>query len=138
MGRASVAAAGFAYAGGVAADLSGVVYVARSPDRFGRTLLACVEPLDLSPRGREIAAVALRVIQESFSATGDIGCDALRVALESANDAVVAENRLLADGRWQHRITVGVTAVAVVGREIYIAQAPPTQAIIVQDGQVYG
>src|SRR5262249_62319351 len=100
MGRASVAAAGFAYAGGAAADLGGVVYVARAPDQSGRILLACAEPLEPSPRGREIAAVALRVIQEKFSASEDAADDALRLALAAANHAVLLENRQLAGGRW--------------------------------------
>ncbi len=138
MGRASVAAAGFAYAGGAAADLGGVVYVARTPDRLGRILLACVEPVEPSPRGWEIASVALRVIQEQFSASTEPSDDALQLALAAANDAVLVENRQLTGGRWHHRHLVGVTAIAVAGRDIAIAQCLPSQAIVVQDGQSYG
>ena len=136
---ASVTAAGFAYADGAAADLGGVVYVARSPNHFGRILLACVEPLEPSPRGREIAAVALRVVQETFNAHDGSTADALRSALVAGNDAGAAENRQLSGGRWHHRHQVGVTAVAVADREIFIAQASPSQGnvIVVQDGQTY-
>jgi hypothetical protein len=49
----------------------------------------------------------------------------------------MAENRPLATGRWERRICVGATAVALAGREIVVAQASPSQAILVQDGQVY-
>src|SRR5918995_645414 len=83
MGRASVSVVGFALSDGSAADTAGVASVAPVPDRFGRVLLACVEPIELSSRGMELAAVAL------------------------------------------------------AGREIFVAQASPSQAILVQDGQVY-
>ena len=49
----------------------------------------------------------------------------------------MAENRPLATGRWERRICVGATGVALAGREIVVAQAPPSQAILIQDGQVY-
>jgi hypothetical protein len=49
----------------------------------------------------------------------------------------MAQNRPLATGRWERRICVGATAVALAGREIVVAQASPSQAVLVQDGQVY-
>ena len=137
MGRASVAAAGFALSGGSPADLAGVVHVARGPDPFGRILLACVEPLDSSPRGMELAGVALRVIRETFLTTPGAPADALLTAFGAANAAVMAENRPLATGRWERRICVGATGIVLAGREIIVAQALPSQAILVQDGQVY-
>jgi hypothetical protein len=137
MRRASVTAVGFALAGGSAAETAGVAYVAPVADRFGRVLLASVEPLELSSRGRELAAVALRVIRETFAATAGPCADALVAAFAAANAAIMAENRPLATGRWERRICVGATAVALAGREIVVAQAAPSQAILVQDGQVY-
>jgi hypothetical protein len=137
MGRASVTVVGFALAGGSAADTAGVAYVAPVPDRFGRVLLACVEPVEFSARGMELAAVALRAIRETFAATAGTPTEALVTAFASANAAVMAENRPLATGRWERRICVGATAVALAGREIVVAQASPSQAILVQDGQVY-
>src|SRR5919107_3431772 len=137
MGRASVTAVGFALAGGSAADTAGVVHVAPGPDRFGRVLLACVEPIESSPRGMELAAVALRAIRETFAATGGTSAEALVAAFAAANAAVMVQNRPLATGRWERRICVGATAVALAGREIVVAQAAPSQAILVQDGQVY-
>lgn len=137
MRSASVAAAGFAFADGVAVDPAGVVHVAHGPDRFGRMLLVCVEPLNLTARGTELAEVALRVIRETFAATPGAAADALLAAFSAANAAVIAENRPLATGRWVRRICVGATAIALAGREIVVAQAAPSQAILVQDNQVY-
>ncbi len=137
MGRTSVTVVGFALAGGSAADTAGVAYVAPVPDRFGRVLLACVEPVEFSPRGMELAAVALRAIRESFAATAGTSTEALVAAFAAANAAVMAENRPLATGRWERRICVGATTVALAGREIVVAQVSPSQAILVQDGQVY-
>jgi hypothetical protein len=138
MGRASVTAVGFALAGGLAADTAHVAHVAPVPDQFGRVLLACVEPIEFSPRGMELAGVALRAIRETFAATAGTTAEALVAAFAAANVAVMAENRPLATGRWERRICVGATAVALAGREIVVAQASPSQAILVQDGQVYG
>src|SRR5918992_471400 len=137
MGRASVTAVGFALAGGSAADTAHVAHVASVPDQFGRVLLACVEPIELSPRGMELAGVALRAIRETFAATAGTTAEALVAAFAAANVAVIAENRPLATGRWERRICVGATAVALTGREIVVAQASPSQAILVQDGKVY-
>src|SRR5215213_7406296 len=137
MGRASVTVVGFALADGSAADTAGVASVAPVPDRFGRVLLACVEPIELSSRGMELAAVALRTIRETFAATAGTAAEALAAAYAAANAAVMVQNRPLATGRWERRICVGATAVALAGREIVVAQASPSQAILVQDGQVY-
>ncbi len=137
MRRAHVAAAGFALAGGSPADPGGVLSIAPLPDRSGRMFFACVEPLDPSPRGRELAAVALRVLRETFAVTRGDGTDALLAAFSAANSAVMAENRAVGAARGERRICIGATAIALVGREIIVAQAPPSQAILVQDGQVY-
>src|SRR5829696_8639230 len=137
MGRASVTAVGFALTGGSAADTAEVAYVAPVPDRFGRVLLVCVEPVEHSPRGMELAGIALRAIRDTFAATAGTSAEGLVAAFTAANAAVMAENRPLATGRWERRICVGTTAVALAGREIVVAQASPSQAILVQDGQVY-
>jgi hypothetical protein len=137
MGRASVTAVGFAVAGGSAADTAGVAYVAPVPDRFGRVLLVCVEPIEHSLRGMELAGIALRAIRDTFAATAGTSTEGLVAAFAAANAAVMAENRPLVTGRWERRICVGTTAVALAGREIVVAQASPSQAILVQDGQVY-
>ena len=58
-------------------------------------------------------------------------------AFAAANAAILAENRPFAGARGNRRICVGATAIAIDGRAIAVAQAPPSQAILVQDGQVY-
>src|SRR5919107_3278379 len=115
MGRASVTVVGFALAEGSAADTAGVASVTHVPDRFGRVLLACVEPRELSPRGMELAAVALRQIRETFAATAGTSAEALAAAFAAANAAIMAQNRPLATGRWERRICVRATAVALAG-----------------------
>src|SRR5215212_5126190 len=137
MGRASVTVVGFALADGSAADTAGFASITPVPDRFGRVLLACVEPVEFSSRGMELAAVALRAIRETFAATAGTSAEALGAAFAAANAAVMAQNRPLATGRWERRICVGATAVALAGREVVVAQALPAQAVLVQDGQVY-
>src|SRR5215203_1575290 len=137
MGRASVTVVDFALADGAAADTAGIIHVAPAADRFGRVLLASVEPLECSPRGAELAAVALRVLRDTFAVTPGSCAIALHAAFDAANAAVMAENRPLTTGRWERRICVGASAVALAGREIVVAQAAPSQAVLVQDGQVY-
>ena len=88
MGRACVTAVGFALAGGSAADTAGVAHVAPAPDRFGRVLLACVEPTEHSPRGMELAAIALRALRQNFAATAGTAAEALVAAFAAANAAV--------------------------------------------------
>jgi len=85
----------------------------------------------------ELAAVALRAIRETFAATAGTSAEALCAAFAAANATIMAQNRPLATGRWERRICVGATAVALAGREIVVAQASPSQAVLVQDGQVY-
>jgi len=137
MGRAVLSAAGFALTGGLAADPSGVVYIAPEPDHLGRVLLVCVEPLDLSPRGLELAAATLRMICTTFASAPGAPADALVAAFAAANTMIVAENRPLVTGRWERRICVGATGIVLAGREIVVAQTAPSQAILVQDGQIY-
>lgn len=137
MRRSGVAVAGFAVADGLAADPGRFVHVAPAPDRAGRLLIACVEPGELSPRGLELADVALRAIRQSFSTADGDSSHALVTAMTTGNSAVLAENRPLSTGRWERRISVGATAIALTAREIVVAQCAPSQAILVQEGQVY-
>ncbi|MFN8594097.1 MAG: hypothetical protein U0031_21795 [Thermomicrobiales bacterium] len=136
MSRALVSAAGFAVAGGVAADAADLIFVSRLPDQFGRLLLAAVEPLDATPHARELAGIALRVMRETFAATPGAGGAALLAAFAAANAAILEENHALAEVQ-PRRLCVGATGIAISGRDIVVAQSPPTQALLVQDGQAY-
>ncbi len=137
MRRPSVVAAGFALIDGQAVDPDGIVFINQAPDRWGRLLLACVEPGEFSARGLELAAVALRTLRHTFAASPGSAADALLAAFTAANEALLAENRMLMTGRWERRICVGATAIAIQGREVYVAQAAPSQAILIQDQRVY-
>lgn len=137
MRRPSIAAAGFALIDGQAADPDGIVFIARAPDRWGRLLVACVEPGEFSARGLELAAVAMRTLRQTFAASPGPAAEALLSALAAANEALLAENRVLTTGRWERRICVGATAIALQGREVFVAQAAPSQAILIQDQRVY-
>lgn len=136
MRRPSVAAAGFALVDGQAADPDGIVFVASGPDPLGRTLLACVEPGSSTPRGRELSAVALRTLRSSFAAHAGAPTEALLAAFAAANAAILAENRDFTRRR-ERRASIGATAIVLCGREVFVAQAAPSQAILVQDGRVY-
>ena len=75
-----------------------------SPIASAASFSLCVEPLDHTPRGRELAAVALRVMRDQFSATAGAGDEALLAAFAAANTAVLAENRPFTGGRGNRRI----------------------------------
>src|SRR5690606_24603283 len=104
-------------------DPDGIVFVNQAPDRWGRLLLACVEPGEFSARGLELATVALRTLRQSFAHTPGSPDEALLAAFAAANNALLAENRVLTTGRWERRICVGATALVLHGREVYVAQA---------------
>jgi hypothetical protein len=137
MRRPSVTAAGFALIDGQAADPDGIISIDHAPDRWGRVMLACVEPVELSNRGLELAAVALRTLRQTFATTPGPAAEALLAAFAAANGSLLAENRVLSDGWWDRRICVGATAVVLQGREVFVAQAAPSQAILIQDQRVY-
>lgn len=137
MRRSGVAVAGFALAEGLAADPGRFVHIAPAPDRAGRLLIACVDPSELTPRGLELADVALKAIRHAFSTAQGDTTQVLVAAMTNANSAVRAQNRPVSTGRWERRISVGATAIALAAREIVVAQCLPSQAFIVQDGQVY-
>ena len=82
-----------------ALETAGVAYVAPVPDRFGRILLVCVEPTEHSPRGMELAGIALRTIRETIAGSAEASAEALGAAFAAANAAIMAENRPLATGR---------------------------------------
>ena len=138
MRRPAITAAAFALTAGVPADAHGVLHVDPVPDPDGRRLLISVEPLEPGARGFELAALALAAIRDGVAAAGQAPPTvALTRAFEAANAALLAENRPLAGCRWERRVYVGATAAVIAGRTLTIAQVPATQAIVVQDRQLY-
>ena len=131
---------GFAVAGGAPSDLAGLLHI-QPPSRRGfgrRRLFLSVEPLQPTDRGREVAGTAILALREGFAAAGDQPvAAALAAAFAAANAAVREENRLRPSDGPDRRVFVGATAMVLEGRELTVAQVPPSQAAIVQDGQVY-
>lgn len=124
------------------ARYAGVVIDARSciavETHRGATLLIVVEPVEHTPRGFELAGLALRTIRDHFSLThGHAPGFALERAMQIANATLVGENRPLAGCRWERRVTVGATAVVIHDRDAYIAQYPPSQAVLIQGDRQY-
>ncbi|HEV2109623.1 MAG TPA: hypothetical protein VGR16_15290 [Thermomicrobiales bacterium] len=103
-----------------------------------RRLIAAVEPLELSARGMDVATTALDAIRHQFTVgTEDAVSLALGRAMAAANTAVEADNRAWPAEERDRRVMVGVTAAVVEGSFITIAQLPPAQAFLIQDGRCY-
>ena len=140
MPRPSATGLGFAIAGGVPTDLGHVLHLEPGRDHQPgrRRLMAVVEPLDPTARGLEVAEAALAALREGFwGAAGQPLPLALGEAFAAANAAVRDENRLAPGEGRDRRVGVGATAIAVEGRQLVLAQVPPSQAILVQEGRVY-
>ncbi|MCC6315411.1 MAG: PQQ-like beta-propeller repeat protein [Thermomicrobiales bacterium] len=134
----SFSASAFALAAGLPVDARMAIHVQERSGPSDARLIIAVEPMEPTARGRELAALALATIRDEFVAeAGQPPATALLRAFAAANRALLAENRPLSGCRWERRVYVGATAVAVAGRETTIVQAPPTQAIVVQDRQFY-
>lgn len=132
-----VEAIAFALSAGAAINAEALMYVDAGPDH-GRRLLACVEPLEPSERGLELAALALATLRETFAASHSLPpAAALMKAFTAANAVLISENRPSAGCRWERRVYVGATGIVLAGREMIIAQVPPTVTMIVQDGHLY-
>ena len=130
-------ASAFAIQGGDPIDATDLVFVDTGA-RVTRRLFLCVEPLEPSARGLELAALARRTLREVFAAASDLPpAAALMKAFTAANAVLINENRPLAGCRWERRVYVGATGVVLAGHELIMAQVPPTAAMIVQDQQLY-
>lgn len=131
---------GFAIANGEPIEIDSLLHFRPASRRRieRRQLFATVEPLQPTERGREVASVALRALKEGFAAAADQPIPAaLGRAFADANAAVREENRHRPSDGPDRRVFVGASAVVLDGCELVIAQVPPTQAAVVQEGQVY-
>ncbi len=138
MSRPGITAAAFALNAGEPIDVRTVLHVDATPDDHGRRVLISTEPLEPSERGFELARLALEIVRERLAAASEVPpAVALIRAFEAANAALLDENRPLAGCRWDRRVYIGATAAIVSGRTLTIAQVPATQALVVQDHQLY-
>ncbi len=106
----------------------------------GRKLYLAVEPVALTAEGLSVAADALDALAVAFLAATDKPLDAaLRSGFAAANQLVWKTNQAAALNRSasEERVLLGVTGVAVDGDAMLIVQAPPSQALLVQDNQLY-
>ncbi len=136
MSRAPLTASAFALTSGHPADARAFVAVETpGPDRsFG----VAVEPLEFTPRGVERAMLARAAIEDALRRMATLEPSlALARAFAAADAAVAADNRPPDDVPWERRSLVGATAFVVDARGMTLAQTPPAQAIVVQDGQAY-
>lgn len=103
----------------------------------GRRLFAVTEPLAPTADGMRVAAEVIETLGETFrDAQGPLST-ALRAACDAAHNRVRAANQPAPNRSLDERVLVGLTAVAVERDAMLIAQAPPGQAIVVQDRQLY-
>lgn len=111
----------------------------RSSHDHDRRLLVTVEPLEPSRRGMEVAASALTALRLAFEAATDEAVTlALVRAMAAADAAVDAENRSSPSEERDRRVMIGATAVVIEGMSMTVAQLPPSQAMLIQDGLAYG
>lgn len=134
----SATAVAFGLAGGTPHDTDGLLHVDSEPGPDGRRLLLAVEPLEPGRRAREVAAVALAAVRTAVAEAGaQSPAAALRRAFAVANAAVRDENRRPGTAAGARKVYVGVTAVVLDGRDLTIAQVPPSQLLVVQERQLY-
>lgn len=138
MSPQAISAAAFALTAGAPTDARRLLHVDPAPCPRGRRLLLSVEPLEPTERGFELAGTALAVLRDTFANAPDLPTAvALDRAFAAANRALLAENRPRSACRRQRASLIGATAAVLAGRELVVAQVPPSQAILVQDRRLY-
>lgn len=102
----------------------------------GVRVLALAEPVHRTPHGYLTAANALTAFEEAVLVAINAGIEpGLERAFTAANEAVRAANRLTVVNQ---RAFAGITAVAIQGQTATIGFVPPGQALLLQDGRLYG
>jgi len=119
-------------------DESPFLYVADDDDGVSdraRVLLALVDPVE---RAAGDTAAAVQVIETLRNAIDGLDPDDVIGALHGVYGRLsrwlLHENRVNAGRR---KIFLGLTCVVGCGDDLFIAQVPPGQALIRQDGQLY-
>ena len=102
----------------------------------GIRLFAVAEPVDRKPEGYLAAAGAIAAFEEALSVAVSSGAEAgLQRAFVAANDAIRNSNRRMMASK---RSFVGITAVVINEQTATIGFVPPGQALLIQDGILYG
>ena len=122
----------------VAREESPFLYVASETScasERARVLLALAEPVERTPGDAMVAKAVIEGFREELD-----GCDpdavigALQTVFAGLSRWLLAQNR--ANGG-RRKIFLGLTCVVGCGDDLFIAQVPPGQALIRQDGRLY-
>lgn len=103
----------------------GSLYLILEPDNLDRLLNE--NELDFARNVQQI------ILQEYYNYPGSTVTSAMRTALEKANQFIFNINSKLLPAE---RRGFGLSCAVVRGPEMYLAQLPPTQAILVHQGQL--
>lgn len=140
MSLPTASAVGFAVSGGQPTDARNWVSVDFdghfSPLKRG--YLVATEPTDYSPIGLDLAIQARELILGELRRQQHVPADiALGRAFARANGLVHGELHTGANASFDRRVFVGATAVIIDDHTMTVAQVPPGQLIMVEDGLVY-
>lgn len=120
------------------ADARQLIHVDPAAGSGGRRLLIVVEPREPNPRAFAIAGMALTTLRQAMIEASALPVQgALAYAFTAAHRTVWEENRPMAEGLQGRRCLIGASVAVIEERRLTLAQVPPTQAIILQAGQVY-
>lgn len=93
----------------------------------GQLLVLC-EPVGPTERAEHACRIVIKTIHQTFyESDATSAASALRLAIVAANKALYQDNMRCAPER---RITAGVTAAALVGNDLFIAQVQPAQLFL--------
>ncbi|MGN6561570.1 MAG: hypothetical protein ACTHMU_02815 [Thermomicrobiales bacterium] len=106
--------------------------VRRRAHRPADRLHIICEPVAWSAQSEALIPAVIGLIQDTFARVdADDPIAAIAAALEAANDAVFQQNLASAPAE---RVAFGVTCLVIRDADLIIAQTPPTQLIIAQNG----
>ncbi|WP_298817595.1 hypothetical protein [Chloroflexus sp.] len=99
----------------------------------GHLFVLC-EPVGLPDRAEHACRIVTRTIRQTFyESNATSAASSLRLAIVAANKALYQYNMRCAPER---RLTVGVTAVALLGNDLFVAQVQPAQLFLRVGGKL--
>lgn len=127
-----------AVAGTIINDSARTLVVTPAPDQpatiMRGQLLALCEPVGPVERAEQACRIVTETIRRVFyESDATSAASALRLAIVAANKALYQDNMRCAPDR---RITVGVTAAALLGHDLFIAQVQPAQLFLRAGGKL--
>jgi len=99
----------------------------------GQLFVLC-EPIGPVERAEHVCRIVTRSIRHTFyESEATSAASALRLAIVNANKALYQDNMRHSPAR---RMTVGVTAIALLGNDLFIAQVQPAQVFLRCSGKL--